>query len=254
MSKGTEHKRLETRSIVVGYAMSRLDLQYLKARGLSSWNEAYSEASRALGQVPATFKNLRDEFDPIHSNPRKGWHKRSLRPTRQNVLSELAEVGEDAILELASRLLAGDKVETAEAIDSLARISNVSANVAERLLTGRRAEEFFLANCQSIISIGKEDIIDLRNAAAGFDFGVRRRPKDAIEVKGIKEGRGNVLFTDREWSEAKARKRQYALVVVGNLATSPTAMVIHDPFGSLSAHCQHRQVITATWTAKVAVV
>ena len=37
----------------------------------------------ALGSKPASIKNYRDEFDPLVSKRRKGWHK---RPTREYCL------------------------------------------------------------------------------------------------------------------------------------------------------------------------
>jgi hypothetical protein len=110
----------------------------------------------------------------------------------------LAEVSDDALMELVARILARDKEETVQAIDSMATVTRVAQNVAERLLTGRRAEEYFLANCENILSIKLADVVDLRNAACGYDFGVSSQKKTAIEVKGIKLLRGDILFTDRE--------------------------------------------------------
>ena len=55
--------RIETKAIVISYAMSRLDRDYLKARKLASWNQAFAEAENALAAPGTSFKNLRDEFD-----------------------------------------------------------------------------------------------------------------------------------------------------------------------------------------------
>ena len=51
----------------------------------------------------------------------------------------------------------------------------------------------------------------------------------AVEVKGLKQKRGDILFTDREWTEAKTRREDYLLVVVGNLEDVP----LIRPFGHL---------------------
>jgi len=56
--------RLDTEAIVIGYAMSRLDRIYLAVRHCATWDQAFLEAGGALSNPPATFKNLRDEFDP----------------------------------------------------------------------------------------------------------------------------------------------------------------------------------------------
>jgi len=253
-SLSTEHirrTRLETEALVLGYGMSRLDVAYLRARGCNTWRQAYAEAAVVLGEPIASFKNLRDEFDPVHPNPRRGWHRRPLRPNRQRVLDELQDVSDDALLELVCRILCRDEEATAEAVDSLAVTTRVAQNVAERLLTGRRAEEYFLAHSQWLVQVEAGDILDFRQAARGFDFGVRGRDQVAIEVKGMKQKRGDIQFTDREWSEAKCRKGGYLLVVVGNLIADPVARVLADPYRTLDARCAYQKSICAVWRSVV---
>lgn len=245
--------RLETEAIVIGYAMSRLDTVYLQARHYESWRDAYREAAQALSEPVASFKNLRDEFDPVHPNPRPGWHQRPLRPNRQRVLDELQDVSDDALLELARRILQRDEDATAEAIDALAVVTRRPANVAERLLTGRRAEEYFLAHCLRLADVARPDVLDLRQSALGFDFGVEGRPERAIEVKGLKPMSGGIQFTDREWSEAKHRRENYWLVVVGNLAAEPVARVVRDPHAVLQASCVYQRSVSAVWRSTVSV-
>jgi hypothetical protein len=74
-------------------------------------------------------------------------------PSRLRVIDELQELGNDALLELAHRILQRDDESTNDAIDSLAVANSVAYNVAERLLTGRRAEEFFLERSETIIGV-----------------------------------------------------------------------------------------------------
>ena len=70
-------------------------------------------------------------------------------------------------------------------MDHFAVGNRVAHNVAERLLTGRRAEEYFLQHSHSLVQVINDNILDLRNAACGFDFGVKGRAEWAIEVKGL---------------------------------------------------------------------
>ncbi len=64
--------RLETEELVIGYAMSRLDEQYLRARQCTTWQQAYGEAATALSRLPTSFKNLRDELSlPCQAAVRK---------------------------------------------------------------------------------------------------------------------------------------------------------------------------------------
>lgn len=153
--------RLETEAIVIGYAMSRLDHLYLKSRQSTSWKSAFAEAANALSVRPASIKNLRDEFDPIHPNSRKGWHNRALRKNRHRVLGELCDISDDGLLELVGRIIQRDEEPIIEAIDSLANVTKVVYNVAERLLTGRRAEEYFLDHSNDLIDVPRADLEDL---------------------------------------------------------------------------------------------
>jgi hypothetical protein len=248
-----KRRRIETEAIVIGYAMSRLDSQYLAARQSTTWQQVYEEAANALSLPLASFKNLRDEFDPLHSNVRRGWHNRPLRSNRQRVLEELREVSDEALSELVARILNRDEEATAEAIDSLAVVTHVAYNVAERLLTGRRAEDFFLANSLELVKVDPCDILDLRQEARGFDFGVQRKPEWAIEVKGLKRSKGEIQFTDREWTEAGRRGQNYWLVVVGNLNGDPLARIIQDPHGILSSRCIFQKTVSVAWRSVVSV-
>ena len=243
--------RLDTEAIVIGYAMSRLDRDYLASRGFTAWGQAFSEATNALLNPPNTFKNLREEFDPIHSNTSRGWHKRSLRQDRQRVLDELKDVTDDALMELVDRILTRDEAAIVEAIDSLAVATKVAHNVAERLLTGRRAEQYFLQESLPLIQVPFQNILDCRQLACGFDFGVHGRPEWAIEVKGMKQPKGEILFTDREWLEAKIRQDNYWVVIVGNLIAEPVVRVIKDPHSQLTARSTYRQTIAVEWHSTV---
>ena len=248
-------RRLETESRVIGYAMSRLDGKYLAARKMEGWWDAFREAAQALNASAASFKNLRDEFDPVHPNSRLGWHRRLLRPSRLRIIEELQEVSDDALIEMVAIILS----QNGEAIDETLEVLAASpptfsnTNVAERLLTGRRAEEFFLQHSLSLVQINTDDILDFRQEACGFDFGVKGNAELAFEVKGLKPLHGGILFTDREWLEAKRRRQNYFLVVVGNLAAEPLARVFSDPYNLLPASCTLQTSVTASWRSTVSV-
>ena len=103
-------------------------------------------------------------------------------------------------------------------------------------MTGRRAENLFLENCESWIGIPRPKVLDRRDSALGYDFAVAGLPERAIEVKGLKGYSGAIQFTDREWSEAKARGEEYWLVVVGNITTTPVFGFWKDPQRVLSGN------------------
>ena len=154
-------------------------------------------------------------------------------------------------MEMVSRILQRDQEAVEEAVDALAVATKVPANVAERLLTGRRAEDYFLLNTLPLIGVASGDVIDMRLSAGGYDFGIQNRPEQAVEVKGLKQMSGGLLFTDREWQEAKLRRENYRLVIVGNLAADPSARVIIDPHSALHAICTLQTSVTAVWRSSV---
>jgi hypothetical protein len=95
-------------------------------------------------------------------------------------------------------------------------------------------------------------VLDRRDSALGFDFGVTGLPERAIEVKGLKGHSGAIQFTDREWSEAKVRGVDYWLVVVGNLTATPIFGLWKDPQRALSVQCRYQRSVAALWTSRVA--
>lgn len=253
MAERPRKKLLETSALIVGYAMSRLDRAYLSARGVKSWNAAFADAAHLLKVAPASIKNLRDEFDPIHGNSRRGWHGRPMYASRQQVAGELCGVSDAALIEMIDRILAQDPDAMQAVVKPLSQPSERIHNVAERLRTGRLAEEHFLAHSDSIANITPTSILDHRNLARGYDFGVLRRDSIAIEVKGMKQRRGGIVFTDREWSEARTRRGDYWLIVVGNIDEGPISRLITDPVAALETRCRYQTSIAASWQATVAV-
>jgi len=250
----SEHQRqgpIETKAIVLGYAMSRLDGAFLTEFALKTWNSAYELASTSLGQPATTYKNLRDEFDPIHANSRVGWYSRPLRSSRAKVLEELQNVSDKALIELVRHILGRNEDQIADAIEALEPTNRVAAGVAERLLTGRLAEDFFLEHFEEITHFQRTELIDMRMSAAGYDFGIKSKQEMAIEVKGLRDLKGDILFTDREWTEAGIRQSNYMLALVRNIAREPRAELIVDPFSAISARCVYSTAITANWRASV---
>lgn len=252
-NSGRSKNLIETEAIIVAYAMSRLDEKFLRHFAFKSWKDAFAAIGAALGERPTSIKNLRQEFDPIHPHGRRGWHQRAMRPNRQRVLGEFCDASDEALLEVVSRLLAGDKEVEEQVTIPMTVARDPVHNVAERLRTGRRAEEYFLDNSAPICGIDGQDLLDLREQACGFDFGVEGRHEIAIEVKGIKQMKGAVLFTENEWHQASCRTVDYWLVVIGGLERQPRAKVITNPVASLNATSSIRRSTVVSWTANVVV-
>ena len=48
--------------------------------GFHSWKDCFDRCADHFKIKPMTMKNLRDTFDGIYPNERKGWYQRELRP------------------------------------------------------------------------------------------------------------------------------------------------------------------------------
>lgn len=247
-------RRLGPNALVVAYAMSRLDRTLLNALGYQTWTQAFANTSAVLGVPHNSMKLLRDEFDVFFPNGRRGWVLREPHPSRLAVLREFESVSDAALLEVVKRTLANDHESLHEIMEIVAAPAVGVANVAERLLTCRRAEEHFIRSCQEIIDAPPSSLADLRHTACGFDFSSDRFPGVAIEVKGLKAVSGGILFTEREWSEAQTRRRDYWVIVVGNLAVEPMARVFPDPIRTFEAKCQIVKSTSTVWSAMASVV
>lgn len=248
---GRTRQRLETSALVVGYAMSRLDVALLGHLGFRSWNEAYAAFGKSLNVPPKSIKGLRDEFDPIHPNPRRGWVGRPMIESRVRVADELRDVSDAALVELVRALFRTDFDATGDALDSLAQEQREPAAAAERLLTGRRAEQFILDECERVLGVPRSALVDRRDDLAGFDFEIRDERQIVVEVKGLRGERGDLLFTDREWREANARRERYWVAVVGNVVATPRPRLYINPIILLRAQCVYERTVSARWRAAV---
>jgi hypothetical protein len=246
-------RRLETASLVVGYAMSRLDTRFLSVFGLRSWDGAFATFAKVLDVKPKSIKNLRDEFDPIFPNPRKGWWKRKMNASRVVVADALELTSDAALIVMVREILEGREAEVAQALDLLAPRADVAAAAVERLATGRLAEKFVMENCRRVLGHEPAILRDAREDLAGFDFELRTNPSVVVEVKGLSGRYGDLLFTDREWFEAQRRRERYWLVVVGLATTRPEASVLRDPSQRLEVRCLFEQSVRATWRTRFGV-
>lgn len=251
--KSTQTRRLQTAHLVVGYAMSRLDRKFLAAFGFRTFTAAFAEVGRRLEAPPNSIKGLRDEFDPLFpgEDRRRGWADRKMNASRVRVADELAEVSDEALIALVDGLLHRVDEDATAALDALAPTTGVPAAAAERLLTGRKAEQFVIANSELVLGVPQAAVLDMRESMLGFDFRLDVRPEVVVEVKGLREPSGQLLFTDREWREANLRRALYWLVVVADLGRLPKAELVRDPADGarVAPVCRFERTMRPVWRA-----
>ena len=96
------------KSIVIAYYLSRRDKEGLNVLGYKTFSKAFKEIGEIIGENPNNLKNMRDEFDPLFPNQRKGWHQRNLRASRQEVFDKFSKMSDFDLDEYVKGLLNGN--------------------------------------------------------------------------------------------------------------------------------------------------
>ena len=74
-------KSNHTLALVIAYFLSKYDELAYASLGYSSKVATHDEIGRLLDVQASSVRNMRDEFDPVHDNPRVGWYQRKMAPT-----------------------------------------------------------------------------------------------------------------------------------------------------------------------------
>jgi len=109
MKKGNEL------ALVIAYYLSKFDKKAYESLGFGSNTRTHEQIGRRLSVNPNTVKNMRDDFDSIHPNPRAGWHQRDLRPSRRKVVEDFGHVPEHELRDYVVGVLSEDSSPIVEA-------------------------------------------------------------------------------------------------------------------------------------------
>lgn len=128
--------------ILAGLYLSKYDAAGYKKLGFEGFVEAFNVIGYALGSKPASVKNYRDEFDPLFSNRRKGWHKRPRREYCLRVFEEYKSLDLATFTGLIKSFLGYDEDAMSESRPKDEKGDSESF-FAKRLITGLAAEHYF---------------------------------------------------------------------------------------------------------------
>ena len=240
--------------ILTGLYLSKYDSAGVKKLGFDSFTEAFNVVGYALGSKPASIKNYRDEFDPLVSKRRKGWHR---RPTRDYCLRVFQQyrglefepfaglirsfVGYDD--NLWSEITANDDKADAEAI------------FAKRLITGLAAERYFEATQPTIPEFRDYAVVNTTHLGCGYDFRLSAEYDKqflAVEVKGLKETTGTLSLTPKEYEIAGDLTDRFFLFVVKNFRETPFHEIYRNPLsGALRFARKERVTVNISWLTSV---
>ena len=242
------------RPILAGLYLSKFDSAGLKKLGFDSFTEAFNVLGYAVGSPPGSIKNYRDEFDPLFSNARKGWHK---RPRRDNCLKVFEEYG-DMDLELFTGLIksfAGYVEDVWSEVDSVETQADSQGQFANRLITGRAAEQYFEMIHHTLPEFKGCVVENTTLHGCGYDFRLQTGTSGgflAVEVKGLKGRIGSLSLTPKEYMIASHLGDRFFLFVVKNFEESPFHEVFRNPLsGGLQFRRNERSILQVSWTVNV---
>lgn len=226
--------------LYVSYYLARFDEQAYLNLGIGNQRETHIKIGELLSVKPATIKNWRDEFDPLFGH-RAGWYQRPMTQSRAKVAQALENLDEFQVRSIVSDILNGKiNKEPDEVNQLLSLISEDSKGEKKvrfipRTPTGKAAEEYFQRHYLENHEPVKGNLIDCRDWGVGYDFRIENSlDKYYVEVKGLSEQTGGILFTSKEWSMANEYTIHYFLCIVSNINGKPKITFIRNPAERLS--------------------
>ena len=240
--------------ILTGLYLSKFDKEGLDALGFESFVEAFNVIGYALEARPASIKNYRDEFDPLHDNARKGWHKRPRRDYCMAIKEKYDHLALPEFVDLI-RSLTGAMEDASKPIEGTQKKSGVAGGFAQRLITGLAAEHYFQSQQPKIsdFCFSTCTLEDTTKLGCGYDFRLWPQATNqflAVEVKGIKDRAGSLALMEREHDSAEELAERYFLFVVKNFRELPFHEIHQNPLqGPLAFTRKERVVVQVSWVA-----
>ncbi len=240
---------------MAGLYLSKYDSLGLTALGFDGFQEAFNLIGYAIGSRPASIKNYRDEFDPVFSNIRKGWHKRPMREYCRAVFEKYKDLDFESFTDLIKSFVGFDEnawssIQNPEDLDE-----GSESSFARRAFTGLAAEQYFLSVHANVPEFYGCTVEDTRRYGCGYDFRLTQKENVdflAVEVKGLREQTGAVSMTPKEHGVAKALGGRFFLFVVKNFHELPFHEIFQNPLsGRLLFKKSERPIVHVSWLANV---
>ncbi len=240
------------KAVLMGLFLSRFDKQALECFGFTGFRQAYNVLGLSIGFIPKSIQNYRDEFDPYFPNERKGWRNRSLRDYCKAYMDATSDMSFDEFYNVIKHFLDGGIIDESDIVKERRKITR--GFMANRLITGKAAEEYFIMNYQSVDMFHDFELHDTTQMGCGFDFKLSNAQKHFyVEVKGINERTGSVLMTEKEYSVADDLRDLYCLFVVSNFRETPEHHLFFNPLymPQLEFKRQEQIVTRVSYSAKI---
>jgi hypothetical protein len=246
-------KQQNVLATIVAYYLSKFDEVAYANLGYKTKKEAHLDIGRKLNVNPNSVKNRRDEFDPIHSNERVGWHQRDMSPSRKRIVETFQDLSERGLREIAMSILKNQSfiyTETFEIITN--QIQNAETDKKHfhlRGQTGRKAEELYINYHREFGLPQAGNLMDTRDLGCGYDFEIITSTDNFfIEIKGMDKNSSGILFTDKEWSMANKHGDKYYLVIVTFVSGKPEFSIIKNPAARLNPRKNLFTTVQINWS------
>lgn len=240
--------------LYVSYYLSRFDEQAYQNLGFGNQMETHTKLGDLLSVKPKTVQNWRDEFDPLFGH-RAGWYQRPMSPSRIRVAQALENLDEFQVRSIVKDIISGKITEEPDEEEQLLSIAsdetqrNSTQKFILRAPTGRAAEEFFQKHFSENKKPIDGELIDCRDLGVGYDFRIETvAEKYFVDIKGLSEFTGGILFTNKEWATAKEHGEKYFLCVISNLNENAEIIFIQNPTDKLNPKKNIYTSIQISWS------
>lgn len=241
-------------AIIVAFYLSKFDKEGLKNLGFKNDSEAFEKTAQVLGIKKNYVKFRRDEFDPIHPW-RKGWQ----RPMDNRIIraiEALQDLSEVDLREIVNKILTDSEFQENEVLNQITSLfiedkksKKTKGVFILRGPTGKLAEEFYMKYYSKTKEPVEGNLIDCRELGVGYDFRIETSTAPYfIEVKGLSEISGGILFTNKEWITAKEKGDSYFLCIISNIADTPNVKFIENPAVKLNPKKNIYTTVQVNWS------
>jgi Domain of unknown function (DUF3883) len=245
------HKNYDLMNLI-GYGLAKFDKEFVKQFGFNTKTEFYNYVVRiGICGTTGAIKNRQDMLDPFFNNGRKGWYQKSSQYISRKLYMDSLFVNEDVVSlgNIVKNIINQDfKI----AFNELQQISPVlKSRYRSMQETGTEAELYFYTNYSSELIFKNAIIEDARQWGDGYDFQLQIDENYLlVEVKGVKEKKGNLRFTEKEVLKAKEYEKNYFLVVVSNLIESPKMSIFENPLSTFELQREEKPKIEINYYSK----
>lgn len=230
----TQEQLSETLNLI-GYGLAKFDVDFVKEFGFETKSAFYQYiVNLGLAKTIKAVSNRQDSFDPYFDNGRKGWWQRNQREHIKIFIDSL--FGSENAKGFANIVKLYILEENPKIELKAERITPITKSKFKQLNeTGNEAEFYFLQNYQTIALFENGIIEDARLWGDGYDFQIQIENDFLItEVKGVREPKGPIRLTSKEFEQANNFLDKYFLVVVSNLNSTPKMTAIQNPIKEIS--------------------